>query len=1039
MKKRNFIYVLRLLFLPPALIFLSPGEVLSQQSMPGELPTPQAASLGQYGDVPVSLYSGTMSLSIPLLSTTVRGVKFDVHLDYNGSGIRVNSLPGPTGHGWTLNCGGVITRSVNGEYDEYIQSFQEKQEFGEIKPYFDVSSYPYTQTLAQSQETLISTVNQTPYHDYRPDIFYFNFMGMSGYFFLDSSGQWRVSSEHNLEILLDITDSSYFDYPLFQYHPGYTSGEKLSKTIKTIRIRDDRGNIYEFGGNDNTVEYSIGFLNMCQYNTMHAWKADSWYLSNVKDKYGNVLYQFTYERGPYVAQVNNGYQAISYHDNANMPGIPWPLSRSFGTSFDYSNLAHPFGVTINSPVYLTNVSCSNGIDIEIGRQFFPKSASEVLSTYYNTFYQLGNSLATITGWNGYGWPFYYLQTDDSNAAQYQYNDGVSDKSIDPLSTTRSKIYKYVRVHSVADRALTYELVYDYNARMHLKEINLRNEAFFFHSDTSLITSYKFGYDHFNLLPVDYSTRKADHWGYYKESAYTLANGETYYQSFKQQRDPDTLCVKYGALTSVIYPTGGEAVIEYEPHRFSRCVSLDHLSMCDTTGFAGGLRVKSLTLYDDTLRTQLLSRKEYQYKRENDSSSGELFAAPRYYWPHWGNPTTGGNGTAWLSLFRTASIVPLSNSFGTHVGYSRVVEMEADSSKTVYTFSCFEGNQDEQYYVSLNNGAPSPFDTFTDRSYRRGKLLSLSKYSSTNELVSFTSYTYGNGDEESACGYGLDAGLLGGYSSGATAFYAGSSYRLFYRNYNLKTEQTTLYPGNVTTRKRYERITENLPLTLPYIHQANIHYILSETLSRNNDSIKTEYGYPQQKRIDDTTSRKRACELFDLVADYKRVTHKGIEVSADSAVYVFKTINSNSRPVLKYELARSGGELTDTLTEYQEYTSTGQPTKLKRKGEPWQYLYWGYGDHYLYAKALGNHSTPLNITGASFFNRELMITELGPFRASHGVPVTTYTYEPLVGITSATGPDGITTYYNYDQMFRLQSIQDLFKNAITTYEYHFREP
>ncbi len=1017
-----------------------PETAYGQQRMPGEMPTPQAASLGLYGDVPVSLYSGTVSLSIPMLNTEVRGVKFDIHLDYNGSGVRVNSLPGPVGHGWTLNCGGVITRSVNGEYDEYIQSNQEKNSFGEAKCYFDASSYPNTDSLAQSQALLTSTVNQAMGHDYQPDVFYFNFMGKSGYFFLDSGGRWRVSSEHNLEVLLDITDEAYFDYPPFQYFPGFTHGEKVSKTIRTIRMRDDRGNVYEFGGNVNAVEYSIGFLDMCEQNKMHAWKADSWYLSNVKDKYGNVICQFTYERGPYVAQVNNGYQILSFFDEGHMSGIPWFLPDTYSTSYNYSNISNPFGVTVNSPVYLAGVTCPNGINVEIGRQYYPKSTYETFSTYYNAVYPF-YPLAEANGWtsNSHMLPFYYLQTNDQEAAQYQYSGAGVDKISDPLSTARPMIYTYVRIRSVADHALTYEMVYDYHARMHLKALNLRDESFFSSPDTSLIASYHFGYDRFDLLPADYSTRKADHWGYYNGRAYTLGNGEDYSRSFRQQRNPDTLCVKYGSLTSVVYPTGGEAVIEYEPHRFSRCVTLDHQSMRDTSGVAGGLRVKSVTLYDDTLRTHMLSRKEYRYVREDGSCSGELSAEPRYYWPRWGNPTASGSGTAWLSLFRTASIVPLCNSFGAHVGYSRVVETEQDGSRTEYRFSCFDGNQDGQYYVSLNNGAPSPFDIFTVREYRRGKLLSLSKYSPADEPVSYTTYTYGDGNEEAVCGYGLTAGLFGGYSSGATAFYGGCSYRLFYRNYNLRSEQTTLFPGQVTTRKNYGWHAEDLPVTSPYTHQANIHYLLEETQSRNNDSIKTEYGYPQQKRVSDGISRKRACELFDLAADYERVTRKGREVSADSAVYMMKTAGGISRPVLKYELARRGGGQTDTLAVYQEYTATFQPSQIRRKGEPWLYLYWGYGDHYLYATAQANHTSPLSVTGSSFFNRDLMVAAMRPFRASHGTPITTYTYEPLVGVTSHTGPDGNTTYYNYDRLLRLQSTQDLFKNTITTYEYHFREP
>lgn len=1026
---------LRLLLISLSII---PHGLHGQQQLPYVLPTPQAVDLGKYGDLPVSLYSGAVSFSIPVLSTEIRDVKLDIHLDYDGSGIRVNSLPGPVGYGWTLVCGGAITRSVNGEYDEHIQSAQEQSLFGEVKRYFDISTYPQTKWAAMSEELMENTVWQNPGHDYQPDVFYFNFMGKSGRFFLDSNGHWQVCSEHNLEVLLDITDESYFDYPLFEHFPG-VANKKQSKTIKTIRMRDDCGNVYEFGGTDDNVEYSIGLLDMCEYNTLHSWNADCWYLSSVSDKYGNVLYRFTYERGPYVAQVSNSYQEIYCRDEGSMSGIPGFLPGGYSTAYSYSGSQNPFVTTVNAPVYLKKVECANGIWIETGRQYYPKTAAETFTTYYSTMAPLMSTLMPLTGWNNIGLPFYYLQTDDQEARQYQYG-GQDTKLADPLSTTRPKIYTHLRIFGWQNDEIYYRMIYDYNPRMHLSGLEIHDFSYTHSSDTSRLASYQFRYDRYDHLTPDVSTRAADHWGYFDGRAYNLGTGDAYWRAFRQQRDPDTTCVKYGSLTSVVYPTGGEAVIAYEPHRFSRCVSPNYQSMHDTVGIAGGLRVKSVTLYDDTLRTHQLTRKEYRYERDDGSSSGELAAAPRYYWAEWGNPAANNSGSARLSLFRTASIVPLSNSFGTHIGYSRVEERNLDGSRTEYRFSNFDGNQDYQYYVSLNGGAPSPYDRPTDRGYRRGKLLSVSKYSTDGAISSTTSYSYGDGKEEMYCGYGLEAGLLGGWSSGATAFYVGSSYRLFYRDYDLLSEQTTVYPGGLITRKTYNRTSQDFTMNAPYTHMVGIRYMLSETIAMGADSITTSYLYPQQRMNVDAKAAKLAREEHDLRVLSKTVMRNGQEVSADSTVYTLKNIGGTTRPMPRYELGRSGGEHTDTLVEYQEYTATARPSKIRRIGEPVQYLYWGYHDNYLYARSYANHVAPLSFSDSHFFDRSMMLSLLKPFRVSHGsVPVTTYTYRPLLGLTSITDPTGVTTLYDYDRMFRLQSTHDLFNNTVTTYEYHFREP
>ena len=52
----------------------------------------------------------------------------------------------------------------------------------------------------------------------------------------------------------------------------------------------------------------------------------------------------------------------------------------------------------------------------------------------------------------------------------------------------------------------------------------------------------------------------------------------------------------------------------------------------------------------------------------------------------------------------------------------------------------------------------------------------------------------------------------------------------------------------------------------------------------------------------------------------------------------------------------------------------------------------------------------------------------------GTPMTTYTHNPLIGVTSETDANNLTTYYEYDNHNRLQLIKDQRKDIRQHYEY-----
>src|SRR5436190_12157470 len=82
-------------------------------------PSATAASIGKYGEVPVSLYTGIPNISIPLYEIKDGPLNLPISLSYHAAGIRLEEIASAVGLGWTLNFGGMINRQQRGKPDEY--------------------------------------------------------------------------------------------------------------------------------------------------------------------------------------------------------------------------------------------------------------------------------------------------------------------------------------------------------------------------------------------------------------------------------------------------------------------------------------------------------------------------------------------------------------------------------------------------------------------------------------------------------------------------------------------------------------------------------------------------------------------------------------------------------------------------------------------------------------------------------------------------------------------------------------------------------
>ncbi|WP_299458647.1 RHS repeat domain-containing protein [uncultured Microscilla sp.] len=128
----------------------------------------EASGFGKYVDVPVSAYTGTPGVAVPIVNVRGKTLTLPVSLSYHHKGLQVEGQSGRVGLGWNLSAGGMITRVVRGEVDE-------KSGMTRYDQVADIQN-----TITQE---FFGKIDQG-FQDGAPDVYTFNFLGQSGRFIL---------------------------------------------------------------------------------------------------------------------------------------------------------------------------------------------------------------------------------------------------------------------------------------------------------------------------------------------------------------------------------------------------------------------------------------------------------------------------------------------------------------------------------------------------------------------------------------------------------------------------------------------------------------------------------------------------------------------------------------------------------------------------------------------------------------------------------------------------------------------------------------
>lgn len=161
--------------------------------------SPTASELGRYGDYGLGSPVGIPSINIPL--TSIKGNTFEVpiSLSYRGGGVKVNDISSWVGTGWSLNAGGVITRSINKRPDDMPYS---------LKDLYDTGFDPTNPSSGPSPFYLANNVNKL--YDGEADVFTINALGLSGTFFFaqDANGNYVPHLMERSDIRIEYNEST---------------------------------------------------------------------------------------------------------------------------------------------------------------------------------------------------------------------------------------------------------------------------------------------------------------------------------------------------------------------------------------------------------------------------------------------------------------------------------------------------------------------------------------------------------------------------------------------------------------------------------------------------------------------------------------------------------------------------------------------------------------------------------------------------------------------------------------------------------------
>lgn len=972
----------------------SQSEEIFRQSL--GVSSPQTWAFARYSDkIEPDLYTGTMALQVPIYTYTDNDFNIPISLGYASNGLMPNVQTGPLGLGWFLNAGGVISREIVGVPDDIggynilhnkINGFGEthKSQNSAMPKSFDninPDALSAVETLVGNR-TLYYKINiggQGNFFEVNPDLFHFNFMGYKGTFMLG------------------------FNKKIHVFNTNFPEGEiKIEKDLvgKFILTMGD-GYKYEFADTERVTDEEGG-------NEL----ISSWLLNKIIAPNGRVV-SFEYTDPD---EIDN------YSPFGSFAGMRTTENLSFSD-------VHRIKTThsISWVRYLNKITIDN---VEIAFTFTGKLYSE--------------------------------KAKDVN------EELESARKLDRIQV------RYLNEEKKRYTLSYYDQNTFGNPVLFLKQVTMPDGGM-----------YKFDYYHRNGSFPLLGCYAIDHWGYYNNTTtendfiprVALTTSAPYLDAYSYDENaldsnyrlPDSTASRMGMLKEVIYPTGGTSSFTYEANTFSHQVERNLESFYlpklvpanNYNRITGGVRIKTIMETDNNGKT---SKREFIYSPRTEDgilqfpiSSGNLLKVPRYNMSLDQTAKNNNNHDITTSLYRVTSSTPVTFTVDkTHIEYQNVLECRNDGSSIEYSFTDYNSTPDATLTVLFGSGLTNMVGTshivnpeyweinnlFADpfsNHYNRGRLWLKTIRDSENQIVYKERYVFdtSSGSENVFKTWQMSIDMLYPMQVKLKQYRPTSVQKTEYRD-GVPFVTTTEYEYNTNYQTTSEKITDSQGRTVRTRRQFP-HDVTSSipdfvTKMKNANVIR----YPL-KEISTLQSPNNS-ELLTGGSNYL-FTKKTTQNSSFIVPQKVQSVSISSPRSLRSDRFNIESSLTDEIT-YTAYDNLGNLVHSTAKGNiPTTYI-WGYGGQYLVAVI--QNKAPTDITSIPGLN-EIATTPLsGPLSTAQETAlrnlseslVTTYTYSPMVGVTSITDPSGRKTSYEYDSANRLQRVLDQDGKVLEQYDYHY---